>query len=253
MFFLEATVVICFYVFMHSTFRILGSSVVAVVILFGIPRSTTAALQGSIQIQQISASSQGTWTLLSADGTAITSDDAGVNKNEFSIGISRFGQTTLSVVTPPGMSAKISVYRGGDLLLTTDTQQYSFNLTSNDTYRFVIQYSLKSLGLLGVTSDPSGVRFRLRGPTGRTFGGTSPQSFDNLPAGRYVLMFGETNGCSRPPRKTATVKAEERTAVHVTLPCTSPTDDTVDMSRVSKRTLREYAEQRELNARGNRK
>lgn len=236
-----------------STYRILSSSVVAVVVLFGIPRSTTAALQGSIQIQQVSASSQGTWTLLSADGTAITSEDTGVQKNEFSVGITRFGQTTLGVVSPPGMSAKISVYRGGELLLTTDTPQYSFDLTSNDSYRFVIQYSLKSLGLLGVTSDPPGVRFRLRGPTGRTFGGTSPQSFDNLPAGRYVLMFGATKDCSRPPRKTATVKSEERTAVHVTLPCTSAEEETVDTSRVSRRTLREYVEERELKDRGDRK
>jgi hypothetical protein len=237
---------------MRTTY-LLSTSLFSLVLVLGLPQASSAAIQGAIQIQQISPSSQGTWTLLSEDGTSISSDDAGDRKNNYSVAITRFGQTTLSVVPPPSMSGKISVYRGGVLLLTTNTMQHSFNLVSNDSYRFVIQYSLTGFGLLGITSDPSGVRFRLRGPLGRTYGGTSPQSFEKLPVGKYIIMFGATKDCLQPPRKNATVKMDERTAVNITLPCTSPVDDTVDRTRTSKRSLREYAEDREYNSRGNRK
>lgn len=220
---------------------------------FSFSQFSDAALQGSIKIEQLSASTTGVWTLLSQDGTAITSNDEGVDRNNYSFAITRFGQTTLSVVPPPGMSARISAYRGGELIATTDSQQYSFELVSNDNYRFVIQYALSKLGSLGVTSEPSGLRFRMRGPSGRTYSGTSPKTFDNLPIGRYTVMFAASEGCLQPPRKNGVVKTEERNVVHVSQTCTVETEDNVDRSRTSKRTLREYAEEREYKDRGERK
>lgn len=237
-----------------KNFRTLIFSAFTLLVFFGFSQYSSAALQGSIKIEQLSPTTTGTWTLLSEDGTAITSEDEGVNKNNYAVAITRFGQTTLSVTPPPGMSARISVYRGNELQSFTDSQQHSFKLVANDNYRFVIQFALSKLGSLGVTSEPSNTRFRMRGPSGRTYSGVSPKTFDNLPAGRYTVMFAAAEGCDQAARKNAVVKPEERGVVHVTQACEQEgEDDTVDRSRASKRTLREYAEERELNERGNRK
>lgn len=232
--------------------RILLSGFVAA-LFFGVSGSSLAAIQGSIKIEQLSAGATGEWTILSEDGTAISSSDDGVLKNNYSFAITRFGQTTLSVTPPPGMSARISVYRGGDVIATTDSQQYSFKLLANDNYRFVIQYSLSKLGTLGVTSEPANVRFRMRGPTGRNYSAKSPHTFKNLPAGSYAITFSTIDGCFQPARKTVVVEPDQRNTTNVTLTCGSAEEENVDRSRVSRRTIRNYAEQREYKARGNRK
>lgn len=236
-----------------KNFRTLLTTTIFGLTFFSFSQFSDAALQGSIKIEQLSASTTGVWTLLSEDGTTITSNDEGVDRNNYSFAITRFGQTTLSVAPPAGMSARISVYRGGELIATTDSQQYSFKLVSNDNYRFVIQYALSKLGSLGITSEPSNTRFRMRGPTGRTYSGISPKTFDNLPAGRYTVMFAASEGCDQAARKNAIVKPEERNVVHVSQSCESNQEDNVDRSRTSRRSLREYAEEREYKARGERK
>ena len=234
--------------------RILLTSALSSALFFAFTAMSSAAIQGSIKIEQLSASDIGTWTILSEDGSAIKSTDPGVDKTNYAFAITQFGQTTFSVAPPAGMSARINVYRGGEQIATVDSQQYSFKLVSNDNYRFVVQYSLSKLGSLGVTSEPSGIRFRMRGPNGRNYSARTPHTFNNLPAGSYALTFAATETCFQPSRKTVVVEPEQRNTTHVTLTCTDNTqDETVDRSRISKRALREYAEQREFNARGNRK
>lgn len=213
-----------------------------------------AAPQASIKIEQLSPSTYGTWTLLSADGSSRSSADEGVDpKGGFTIGLSDFGQTTLSVSSPPGMSALISVYRGGDLIKEVASQQYSFPLYANDNFRFLIKYSLSRVGSLGVTSEPSALRFRMKGPTGKVFTATTPFTFKSLPAGKYSLYFPKTENCLQPAVKSVDVAPEERNTTNVTLTCNVGEEDSVDRSRVSKRTLRNYVEAREVKARGNRK
>jgi hypothetical protein len=230
-------------------------SFLSVLFSFSLTGTASAALQGSIKIEQLSASTVGTWTLLSEDGTDLTSASEDINPFDYSVAITRFGQTTLSVIPPAGMSVKIAVYRGGDFLYTVDSRQHSFKLLANDNYRFVIQYTLSRFGNLGITSEPSSVRFRMRSPSGMTSAGTTPKTFENLPVGRYILMLGTIEGCLLPARKTIIVKEGERNVVKVTLPCDNSqvADDDIDRSRVSKRTLRAYAEERELKKRGQRK
>ena len=84
--------------------------------LFGFIATAHGAVQASIKIEQISPSSYGTWTLLSEDGSSRSSKDAGVTTTgNVAMGLTNFGQTTLSVTTPAGMSAIISVYLGSQL------------------------------------------------------------------------------------------------------------------------------------------
>ncbi len=213
-----------------------------------------AAPQASIKIEQLSPSTYGTWTLLSADGSSRSSVDKGVDPTGgFTMALTEFGQTTLSVTSPPGMSAKISVYRGGDLIKEVTSQQYSFPLYANDNFRFLIKYSLSRVGSLGVTSDPTTLRFRMKGPTGRIFTAKTPFTFKNLPAGKYSLYFPKTDDCLQPAVQTVDVAPEERNTTKVTLTCNVAEEDNVDRSRVSKRTLREYVEAREVKTRGQRK
>jgi len=213
-----------------------------------------AATQAAIKVEQLSSSQLGTWTLISPDGTTRTSNDPGVNKNSFSFGQTDFGQLTLTVTPPAGMSVKISTYRGGELVESKDVQQLSVTLYPNDNYRFLIQYSLSKVGILGVTSDPSGIRFRLRGPTGRSLGSTSPHTFTNLPAGRYAVLFPATESCLQPPRHMVIVEAGERKTVHVTFNCeVQSATSTVDTTRKSKREIQAEVEAREQKPIGERK
>ncbi len=213
-----------------------------------------AGAQAAIKIEQLSPSIYGTWTLLSANGSSLSSSDKNVGKTGgLTIGLTEFGQTTLSVTSPPGMSATISVYHGGDIVAEVTSNQYSFPLYTNDNFRFIIKYALSRVGSLGVTSEPGNLRFRMKGPTGRNFSAKTPYTFKNLPAGKYSLYFPKTDNCLQPAVQTILVQPEERNTTNVTLPCNIAQDDNVDRSRISKRALRDYVNEREQKTRGERK
>lgn len=235
----------------------LTGALCALSLVLGTAPSVTLGIsaQANIKIEQLSPAAPGTWTLISSDGVVRNSNDPGVLKNGYAFGVTDYGPTTLSVTPPPGMSARITAYRGGDQIGQTDAQQYSFTLVANDNYRFVIQYALSKLGDLGVTSQPSGIRFRMKGPTGHTYSALSPYTFKNIPAGHYAITFPATNGCTAPSVTTVVVESDTRNTKNVSLAsCTSSADDLrLDRSRVSKRTLREKAESREYKPRGERK
>lgn len=222
--------------------------------VFGFVATAHGAVQASVKIEQISPSSYGTWTLLSEDGSSRSSKDAGVTTTgNVAMGLTNFGQTTLSVTTPAGMSAIISVYRGGELVAEVTSQQYSFPLYANDNLRILIKYSMSRVGSLGITSEPNGLRFRLKGPSARNYSAKTPHTFKELPAGKYSVYFASTSTCIQPAAQTIEVKPGERNTAKITLMCNVKEDTTVDRSRISKRSLRQYVEQRERNKRGNRK
>lgn len=226
---------------------------IASLLTVSVPPEVFAANQAAVKVEQLSATNVGKWTMLSADGSAITSDDEGIDKLNYSFGLSQFGPTTFSVVPPAGMSAKITVYRGGDIIQTVTSQQYSFELYPNDNYRILVQYALSKLGTLGITSEPSGVRFRMKGPTGRTLTGITPKTFKNIPVGAYAVYVGKSGDCLQPPVHTIKIESEQRNTLLITLRCDTEEEDNVDRTRPSRRSIRDYAEEREYNARGERK
>ncbi len=213
-----------------------------------------AAIQGAVRIDQVSPKNLGTWTLFSASGTVRTSNDAGISKKSQSFGLSDFGPTTLSVKPPAGMSVRINVYRGNELTRVVDTPQYSFVLYPNGNERFLIQYALSRLGSLGITSDPPRMRFRMKGPTSKIYSARSPFTFVNIPVGQYSITMAATPECLQPAPHSGVVASEQRNTVHITLNCEKQTaTDDVQSSRPTKRSLSEYAQDREYNERGNRK
>ncbi len=238
---------------LHRVASLVG--IAAVLCFFSVTQGFSA-VQASVTIEQLSGGAVGSWTLLSSNGgSTYKSTDTGVDRRRASLGLAEFGPTTLSVSIPQGMSVKISVYRGGTLVESVATPQYSFTLLPNDSYRFIVQYSLSRLGSLGVTSLPSGVRFRLKGESGRTRTATTPFTFTSLPAGQYSVQMSPLRDCLRPAPQSALVMPEERGTIHVTMNCdkdeSSSTAATV--RGPSKRSLVEYARKREFNRRGERK
>lgn len=223
--------------------------------MFLVATPAFAGTQANIKIEQLSPSEYGTWTLLSEDGSSRSSKDKGVTPNGgLSLGVTEFGQTTLSVIAPPGMSAVISVYRGDELLQSVTSTQYSFPVHVNDNYRFLIKYSLSRLGSLGITSEPNFLRFRMKGPSGRNYSAKTPYTFKNLPAGKYSVYFAKTDSCIQPAVQTIEVEPQQRNTAKITLNCNAAQEtEAVDTSRVSKRTLREYVQKRETKTRGERK
>lgn len=235
--------------------KLLSTLTVSVVVIssFSLPHAFAGA-QASIKIEQLSPTSYGTWTLLSADGSSRSSTDQKNSTNgNAALSVTEFGQMTLSVTAPPGMSVDITVYRGNDIISEIAAPQHSFPVYPNDQYRFIIKYSLSRLGSFGVTSEPSRVRFRMKGPSGRNYSATTPHTFNKLPAGTYSLYFPKTAGCLQPAVQTVDVQPEQRNTKSISLPCNVAEDASVDRSRVSKRTLYEYVKAREVKTRGQRK
>jgi hypothetical protein len=211
-----------------------------------------AAVQGTVRIDQLSPTTLGSWTLLAADGTTRSSSDEGVNPASYSYSVSEVGQMVFSVVPPTGMSSKISVYRNDELTATLNAQQYEYTLFPNDNYKFLVQYAYTKLGLLGVTSEPSGLSFRVRGP--KNFSGKTPASFTNLPAGSYAIYVGNVPGCLKPPPQTAVVTEGGRTAKVIKLTCNVGSEtEAVRTKHQSRRSLQNTVEAREAKPRGERK
>ena len=237
------------------TVRFRGAfGILAVLSAFVLSSTAFASSKASVTIQQISGKSLGSWVLNAGDGTMRHSTDPGVNPANHALGLTEFGPTTIAVTPPNGMSARIGIYRGGEFLKTVDLPQYSFTLYPNDNYRFLVQYSLDRLGSFGVTSDPSGVRFRMKGRGTKTYSAVTPFTFKNIPTGQYSLSMSAPAGCTQPAPHSAFVENEKRNTLHVTINCVkNQTGSVVERIRPTKRSLVEHAEQREFNPRGNRK
>ncbi len=127
------------------------------------------------------------------------------------------GRYTMFITPPKGMSTHIYVYQNDVLVETIDRPQYSFDLTGQTVPHFVIQYSLGNTGFVGVTSDPPGVPFRLRGPN-TTTEGVTPQSFDDVSVGQYSVTY-LPDGCPQPPAQSSDLKNRSRVSFSIVLKC----------------------------------
>lgn len=235
-------------------FRLFLSAVSAscLVLLWHLP--AFSATQARITIDQVSSKGLGSWTLITANGASYSSMDGRVNLASHSLALSDFGPVTLSVASPQGMSVRILMYRGGDLLKTIEMPQHSFTLYPNDQYRFLVQYTLNRTGSLGITSNPSGVRMRVKGESGRTYTAVTPHTFNGIPAGRYSVSLGTLQGCIQPRTDSIIVLPEQRNTLNFSLNCEKNQQAAVSAAtRPTKRALVEYAQSREFKSRGNRK
>ncbi|MEQ1849103.1 MAG: hypothetical protein ABL890_00765 [Candidatus Peribacteraceae bacterium] len=207
----------------------------------------SAASLANVVIEQISPDAYGTWSLLAADGSRRNSQTEITDPKKYSAGISDFGPMTLSVTPPAGMTARITVYRGGEQLAVTDSRQHSFHMYPNDSYRFIIKYWVATTGTLGVISEPQGVTFRIESEAGRTYRAVTPKSFTNLPTGKYSIYANATAECVMPAPQSVELTNEARKVVTLSMSCdnaSAKVDEPVRI-RPTKRKLVESVASRE--------
>ncbi len=209
--------------------------------------SAHAELQASVQIEQLSPATLGSWTFFSASNSTKSSKDKGVDPKRTAFSIKEFGTVTLAAKLPAGMKSTISIFRNGTLSSSKDTTQVTMNLYPNDTVRFVIKYSYSNVGTFGVTSNPTGAPLTLKGPDGFVAKAKAPYTFTNLPAGKYTIVADAISGCFTSPPYNRNIEQDKRVTIHIDLPCTakSDADAAVDTSRLSKRAIQEAARLRE--------
>ncbi len=211
-----------------------------------VPQVSFSAAQSTITIEQMTAKDQGSWVLLWGNNSTKRSTDDGVDEKNATFTLNESGQMVLSITPPAGGTARLLVYNNGTLKESLDTQQYAFTLNPGDDFRFIIQYAITKFGTLGVTSQPSGVPFRMVGPNGKKYIATTPYTFKNLPAARYTITPSIIENCYLTRPVNALAKAGERVAVNFTVTCkTDLADQDLDRSRPSKRALQQSVLSRE--------
>jgi hypothetical protein len=145
-------------------------------------------------------------------------DDINVNKKKQTVHPPA-GELTLSVDPPSGSTVTISIYKDDELVKKQQIQQLSVTSEEGHSYRFYVQYAFTKQGTIGVTSSPSGVLIRMKGPNGKRFLGRTPKTFERMYAGRYTITANTMPGCASPRPYTKELKDGERLVVHIDLPC----------------------------------
>lgn len=197
-------------------------------VIVSIVHADTSAV---IVIDQISPKEYGPWQMFSGDAILASTSNPNVSKKHYTFSSSHYGPATFSLTNPPGMSSTIQVYRGTDLVLTSDTPQVNISLVPNDTIRIIVQYARTSLGTMGVTTAPSNVHVMIKGPDGKERKALSPYTFTGLPAGRYTVSTPKPpEKCASAAPVTRAVESDKRLVVHLTLSC-----DQDDVSRRRER------------------
>lgn len=207
-----------------------------------------------LKVEQISPSTLGKWYVLSSSGNVIDFTSTGMTLAGGLVPVLPRSTVTISVIPPPGMSARILLYSVTDQLeQTIESQQYSSALPVAGTYRVQVQYYTSKLGTIGVNSLPSKLRFTMIGPDKKPYTGMTPKTFQNIPAGSYTITVRGSKSCVESRPQTEKVEPEKRTTVLVTLTCNTRTRSKVDTSRPTKRSLIQAVEEREAKASGQRK
>jgi hypothetical protein len=174
---------------------------------------------GTISVEQRQWSGStilGKWTLLQP------SDKQQVGTNpQTTLTSQPAGTYTLLVSPPSGATTTIRVYRNGlaSAEATITHPQATFVLNPNDDVQLVINYSFSDIGLVAVESDPPGVDFRMTGPNNVIYKGTTPQSYDAVPAGQYSVVYTPLPGCVTPPAQSQLLTPNDRISLSVTMSC----------------------------------
>ncbi len=174
----------------------------------------TAPPSGNVRIEQTSdIEAMGVWTLLkpnheSFERTDTTLDVPGLAPGQYSF-----------FATPPqGTTTHIDLYLGDDVIKSSDTPQITFDIADKMSLRLVVKYSLTVFGKIGVSSEPPGMPFTLRGPDGFVEIGVTPVEFPKMPIGNYSVTY-RPDGCPQPPDKAGLLQSEDRVDFNVQIVC----------------------------------
>ncbi len=218
---------------MSRTFS-LSAFVLPLLFALLLPLSASAATgTAMLKIQQLTPRDIGKWTLF-YEGGSLTSESIGIENPKMHTAYPPAGNATFMVVPPSGASASISFFEETELIKKVDFSQINVVLQEGKSYRFLVTYIYNKKGMLGVTSIPTAIPFRMTGPDGKTYRGTTPHTFDNIPVGQYTIVFNSIRGCVRARPANRNVGMNERVVFHMEFDCTSKRERIVDQKRNSK-------------------
>jgi hypothetical protein len=169
----------------------------------------------NIDITQTSAiQALGTWTLLKPTQDSVAGQDA----TKVLSGLDA-GHYTLIDQPPSGTTVHITLERNGVKEQTVDYPQITFDANDGDAVSIGIRYELTNTGKVGVNSDPSGVRFTLRGPNDLLRDGVTPASYEGMAIGNYSVQYWPDGGCTNPAPKSALLQKDSAVYFSVTIRC----------------------------------
>ncbi|MBI1812436.1 S-layer homology domain-containing protein [Candidatus Peregrinibacteria bacterium] len=170
----------------------------------------------SITFEQKSMSQAlGTLTLLEPNQETVTVTTAASTATALSS-----GKYTLFVASPNGTSTTIRVVKGASTIASADTPQVSFDVGEGDQLHVAVEYHLVSFGLVGVSSDPAGIPFELRGPNDFLGKGITPKSFETMPIGEYAVTY-KPRGCLVSPARSNRLEKNGHAYFSITIKCDS--------------------------------
>lgn len=198
----------------------------------------------SVTVEQLSPTIVGSWIFSSSGSDLLQSTEPGVQQRKHVFTIPSRGQMTLTVIPPSGAGVKITTFKNGVQVGVSDVRHASATVENGDSWRFLVQYSTVSVGLLGITSTPFGISFKVKGPDGVTYVGKTPQSFENVPIGRYTIYMSAPKGCVIPPPISRKIKDGERVTAHIDFVCHARARERVRPRRNSRRQIIEETNKR---------
>lgn len=155
-----------------------------------------AAETGSLTIVQENESRDtlGDWTLIRPDNSRVELD----KREEYSKPDAVAGRYSLLIEKPEGSTAKVVVYKEGEIIDESNQPQAIFEILPGDNITIQILYKFTQVGTISVGSTPVGVDFRIEGPNDWNERATTPAAYPDSPIGLYSVTYFTPKGCPKP-------------------------------------------------------
>lgn len=174
----------------------------------------TPTVIGTVTVEQTSPmEALGKWTLLMPDGSSVKFSTA-----SYTVNLTKEGNYILFAEPPAGMTTKILAYKGSEVFQDVSRPQVSFVVASGENFRFAISYILSRIGEVSISSNPSGIPFRLDGPNEIHVESTTPYSLPNTPEGQYTVRYFP-EGCVTPRPQSLMLRKDSRLAFTIAIEC----------------------------------
>lgn len=156
----------------------------------------------------------GHWTLIRPANERTEGDD-----DAFTFQNLGPGNYTFTTSLPEGATAFIEVYDHGELKETLERPQASFSISDGAKVSFKVFYKYTRIGTVSISSDPSGLPFRMKGPNNIELSGKTPASFEGYPEGQYAAYFEQIEGCPTLPTQSDRLVKDGRITLQVKVVC----------------------------------
>lgn len=105
------------------------------------------------------------------------------------------GRYTLIAKPPQGATGKVNVYEDGTLTKSVEVPQISFDVVDGGHVRVRVTFTFTLVGTVGVSTNPSGLEFTMKGPNESVYEGKTPIGYIDVPIGLYTVTLKNIEGC----------------------------------------------------------